>query len=170
MKGKINGKIHLGHRSLDSIFIIILLCIFAFGSLLLIVIGANIYNDLTVNMDRNFQHRTPLSYISTKVRQNDTVNSVSIIEKEGINTLVLKAQDGKELSETWIYEYDNYLYEIYTDEGASFQLADGLAILPSYGLSMEMEGNLLHLRAYDEDGQSRSLSIALRSTQGGESL
>lgn len=170
MKDTTNRKLHLRHRPLDAIFVIVLLCVFTFGSLMLVIVGANIYGNITDNMDNNFQHRTTLSYISTKIRQNDAADAVSIVEKEGIHALVLKTLDGNEAAETWIYEYDNALYEIYINEGSSFQLSDGLPIIPSYGLDMKIEDTLLQLSTLDQDGQSRVLRISLRSTQGGELL
>jgi hypothetical protein len=163
-------KFNLNHKPLDFIFILSLLCIFAIGSLLVVVLGANIYKEITSSMDSNFQFRTPLSYISTKVRQNDDYQSVRVEEKEGTDALVLSRTDGGEICETWIYEYDQSLCEVYITKGTSFQLADGIAMIPSYGLEISLENNLLKLQAKDQQGMARSLTISLRTQQGGDSL
>lgn len=164
-------KSNLGfaHKQLDFIFILALLCIFAFGSFIMVIYGANIYKGIHADMDSNFEFRTPLSYISTKVRQNDDQNMISIVEKDGVQALVLETIDSGERSQTWIYEYNHSLREIYLTKGISFQLDDGQAILPSYGLTFEMENGLLNITTKDHRGNSRSLSIAFRAEQGGGS-
>lgn len=157
------------HASLDFIFILSLLCVFAFGALAAVILGANTYRNIKEDMDSNYELRTPLSYISTKVRQNDSVDSIRIIQKEGTDALVLETVDNDELCQTWIYEYQDFLYEVYLEKDTPFQLKDGLAIIPSSGLEFTLKDNLLTIRAGDHRGESRSLSLSFRTEQGGDS-
>lgn len=157
------------YRQLDIIFILALLCIFAFGSFFMVIYGADIYKGIQEDIDSNFEFRTPLSYISTKVRQNDDRNAISLIEKDDVKALVLETIDSGEINQTWIYEYDHSLYEIYIAKGTPFQLSDGQAILPSYGLTFEMDDGILNVSTKDHRGDTRSLSITFRTEQGGGS-
>ena len=146
-----------------------LLCVFAFGALMAVILGSNTYSGIKAGMDSNFEYRTPLSYISTKIRQNDDVNSIRIIEKDGTKALVLEKLDNGEICQTWIYEYQNSLYEVYVEKGALFHLEDGLSIIPSYGLEFNLKDRLLEITTADHQGNTRSLSLSFRTEQGGES-
>lgn len=165
------SKFDYSHKPLDFIFILILLCVFSFTSLILVVLGANVYESTANRMDSNFELRTPLSYITTKVRQYDSEGAVWLTEKDGVTALVLETNDNNQLCQTWIYQYKDYLYEIYIDKGAKFNLSDGIAMIPSYGLDLSMKNQLLQISAYDSHGKSMKVSLALRSNfekNGGE--
>ncbi|QOX63386.1 DUF4860 domain-containing protein [Anoxybacterium hadale] len=156
------------HVSLDFLFILALLCLFSFGSLMAVVMGANTYMKIKDASDSAFELRTPLSYISMKVRQHDEINSVAVVQKEGINTLVLEGLDGEELCQTWIYEYQGNLCEVYLEKDTAFKLEDGMAILPSHGLTLEMLNGILTVEAEDHNGKTQRLTLSLRTFQQGD--
>lgn len=162
-------RLDRSHTPLDFIFILALLCIFAFGALMAVILGANTYEGIQEDMDSNFEFRTPLSYISTKIRQNDHIDSIRIIQKEGIDALILETQDNGEICQTWIYEYQDSLYEVYLEKGTPFRLEDGLPMLPSYGLEFSQKDNLLSITTEDHLGKTRSLTLSFRTSQGGDS-
>lgn len=161
-------KDNFNHNPLDYLFILMLLCVFAVGSLLAVILGANVYKEVTATVDANFQVRTTLSYFSTKIRQSDEQGAVRVEEKDGIKALVLESFDGEELCETWIYAYDDFLYETYLAKGTYFQLEDGLQLIPSYGLQIEKDGSLISIHVADFNGKKHSLSLSLRADEGGE--
>jgi hypothetical protein len=154
---------------LDFIFILALLCVFAFGALIAVILGSNTYQNIKEATDSNYELRTPLSYISTKIRQSDSVDSIRIIRKEGIDALVLETVDNGEVCETWIYEYQGSLCEVYLEKGTPFQLEDGLAIIPGNGLEFDLKDGLLMISARDHLGEVRSVSLSFRTEQGGDS-
>ena len=164
MKFRLNRE----HLSLDFLFILVLLCLFSFGSLMAVVMGANTYMKIKDASDSSFELRTPLSYIGMKVRQHDENNSISVIQKDGTNALVLQTLDGDELCETWIYEYEGNLCEVYLEKGTAFDLEDGMAILPSRGLKFEMSEGQLTIKAEDHNEKKQTLTLSLRTGQGGE--
>lgn len=164
MKKQWNAR--FSHRPLDYIFILILLCVFAAGSLLAVILGANVYREVTSDVDDNFQVRTTLSYLSTKIRQGDDCDAVRVEEKDGVNALVLESFDGEELCETWIYAYDGFLCETYFAKGTPFELEYGLQMIPSYGLNIEMNGRMIYLQAANQKGEWRSLTLSLRADEG----
>ncbi len=154
------------NKSWSFILVMMVLFIFAFSSLITVILAANTYSSINDAADSNFQYRTPLSYISTKVRQADEMGSIKVLQKEGVDVLVLQDKQDDQLNETWIYEYQGNLCEMYISKGADFRLADGLAIIPSYGLALSLNNNILQIDCLNHNGQSRSLTLSLRTEQG----
>lgn len=163
-------RLNISSTPLDFVFILMLLCVFAFGALMSVILGANTYKGIKEDMDSNFELRTPLSYVSTKIRQNDEIDSIRIINKEGVDALVLEREDNGIPCQTWIYEYDKSLYEVYIEKGTDFELSDGLSIIPSYGLQFSLKDNLLTVTAKDHNGDSHHISLSFRTSQGGDSI
>ncbi|MDD2218152.1 MAG: DUF4860 domain-containing protein [Eubacteriales bacterium] len=161
---------HIGHISTDFIFILILLCVFAFGSLMSVILGANTYKSINADADSNFESRTTLSYIASKVRQSDEIDEIHIVHKNGVDALVLATDDNGEACETWIYEYDQHLYEVYIAKGTPFELHDGIKMIPSYGLDFDIDdGKLLIITSTDASGDNKTLTLSFRTNQGGAS-
>ncbi len=159
---KIQGSTN--HGMLDLFFIIILLSAFAISALIIVMIGARVYQNVTAEMQSNFDLRIPLSYISTKVKQHDAKEAVQLLTKENTDVLVLSSTDQQVSYETWIYTYDQQLYEIMVKKGQQFSLADGLAILPLEGLDLKMEqSKLLQITSYNKEGATLELFLDMRS-------
>ena len=162
----ISGAIQLKtNRSImDLLFILILLFTFSVSSLVIVMIGANVYKSVVDDMQSNYDLRIPLSYIATKVRQHDESGAIHLTLKEGTSVLVLKSTADKVSYETWIYAYDHKLYEVLLQKGETIKLADGMAILPVTGLDLKMPTNsLLEVTSYDASGKTLDLSLHLRS-------
>lgn len=98
-------------------------------SIIIISLGKNIYDKINIEREINYDLRVSLSYIANKVRQADREGAVCIKELNGNNAVVIKEKYDDTIYETWIYFYDNYLYEILIDEGISFNLSDGMKVL-----------------------------------------
>lgn len=97
----------------DVLFVLALFGVFAASALMLVTIGANVYKQNVANMNRNFSSRTAYSYITEKLRQNDTSNSISVGQLQDTDALVLSQElDGEEYA-TYLYYYDGYLKELY---------------------------------------------------------
>ncbi len=151
--------------AMDLLFILILLFTFSVSSLVIVMIGANVYKSVVDDMQSNYDLRIPLSYIATKVRQHDQSGAINLTLKEGTNVLVLESTADKVSYETWIYAYDHRLYEVLLQKGETINLADGMAILPVTGLDLKMPTNkLLELTSYDANGKTLDLSLNLRSS------
>ena len=73
MKGKQEN-----HHIVDVLFVLALFCVFAVSALILLLIGANVYQKTVNDMDANYNGRTAVSYITEKIRQNDSDSAVSV--------------------------------------------------------------------------------------------
>ena len=80
----------LGGHMVDFLFTIALFCAFAATSLIVVIIGANVYQGTVRGMNENYALRTSLSYVSQKVRQNDGAGEIHIGTLDGVPALVLE--------------------------------------------------------------------------------
>ena len=157
-------QLETNHGMLDLLFILILLASFAISALIIVMIGARVYQNVTVEMQSNFDLRIPLSYISTKVKQHDAKGAVQLMTKEGTEVLVLTSLENQTSYETWVYAYHNQLYEVMIKKGEQVAIADGMAILPLQGLDLKMDSNkLLQVTSYNKAGKKLDLFLNIRS-------
>lgn len=150
--------------AVNTLFILGLLLVFVISAFILVLIGADTYKKIAGDMESNFERRTPLSYIATKIREADQKDQVAIEQKEGTDVLVLEQTLEGIAYETWIYEYQGNLYEVFIEKGTSLALADGMRMIEMQGLKMErLENNLLRFESMDKAGKTLELVINLRS-------
>ena len=67
-----------GTHMVDLLFTLALVCVFAASALMVVLIGANVYQNTVEGMDENFSARTSVTYVATKIRQNDTEGTAYI--------------------------------------------------------------------------------------------
>lgn len=96
----------------DVLFVLGLFCVFAFSSLVLVSIGASIYQTTIDNMDANYTTRTSFSYITEKIRQNDFSGAVSIGTIADKPAILLSQSIGEEEYVTYLYENNGFLTEL----------------------------------------------------------
>ena len=63
---------------IDFLFPVALFFVFALSALTVILLATQIYRSTTENSSLNYTARTSLSYISEKVHQNDSRQSISL--------------------------------------------------------------------------------------------
>lgn len=144
--------------------IILILLVFAISGLILIVIGLNVYKNIVLANDTNFELRTSLSYVATKIRQTDTNGRTYLDEKDGVPVLVLGEEIDGKIYETLIYHYNGYLCEFYREEDMEYELDYGLEIMEINEFSIEeTEDGLLKMIAKNKAGDEDQLIISLRT-------
>lgn len=145
----------------DLLFTLALLCVFAASSLLIVMIGANVYQGTVRGMDRNYDMRTSLSYVSEKLRQNDVAGGVYVAELEGSNALVLVHDFGGTVYETWIYSYDGELRELLVKQGTATRDA-GRKIMDLSDFHAELDNGRVTVSVTASDGVTASVTQLLR--------
>nr|WP_312576770.1 DUF4860 domain-containing protein [Sedimentibacter sp.] len=122
--------------SIQFVFIMILFLIIVFLSVMIINLGQSIYSNINNDRSTNYELRVALSYIANKIRQADIENTVDIKDLNGNLAVVInEIYDGMNY-ETWIYYYNNYLYEILIDKGELFEPSDGMKVLKVDGFNI----------------------------------
>lgn len=143
--------------------ILALLCSFIIGSLVLVNVGVHVYKNVVENNAKNFKLRASLSYVATKVRQNDGADSISVKEENGVPILVLSEEADGEKYRTMIYCYKGALRELFQEESMEYKLEDGLEVMELSDFTVsQLAENKLQLTV-ENNGEQESLVLGLRS-------
>ncbi len=76
-------RLHANEHKIDTVFVAALFVLFAMTACLLVLIGARQYKATARAMNENYEVRTASSYLTEKVRQNDSAAGISIVEFAG---------------------------------------------------------------------------------------
>lgn len=138
--------------SFHFVFILMLYLLIVLFSLMIILLGKNIYSSINHDRQVNYERRVSLSYVANKIRQNDKEGSIRIESLNGENAIVITEDYDGDMYETWIYFYDNTIYEMFTDAGIRFNLEDGMKVLETDGFKIEeIKNDLYRLTAIDQN-------------------
>ena len=151
------------------ISMVFLLGIFAVASLFLINIGVQVYKNVVIANNDNFELRTSLSYLATRVRQADQTGMVEIREEDGIKILVLGEENEDGEFETCLYFWDGFLYEHFMEKGGYFEPGYGMETFEVEALIMEQKASgQLYFRATGGGGDTEELYMTLRAGRGAD--
>ena len=151
------------------ISMVFLLGIFAVASLFLINIGVQVYKNVVIANNDNFELRTSLSYLATRVRQADQTGMVEIREEDGIKILVLGEENEDGEFETCLYFWDGFLYEHFMEKCGYFEPGYGMETFEVESLIMEQKASgQLYFRATGGGGDTEELYMTLRAGRGAE--
>lgn len=154
---------------IDGVFVIALFTMFAVTAFLLILIGAKQYQNTADTMDANYETRTISSYLTEKLRQNDTSGTITITEIDGTHALALKTIENDISYVTYIYYYENALREIVVNESSVFSLETGQEIIQTGGFEADLiSDNLLKITITTAKDQKHTLYLTLHSNDGKE--
>jgi len=146
----------------DTLFVLIIFCVFAVSVLLVLMLGADINQSMTEISREQEDERMVLSYIRTKFRSNDENGNVFVGEFAGIPALIYKEDIGGRAFHTLIYHYDGWLRELFSEVDLDFLPSDGTAIIPVDNLLFEvLDIGLIRITA-----GTKSLLLHPRTTVG----
>lgn len=147
----------------DFLFTLALFCVFAASSLMVVMIGANVYQETAESMEQNNTLRTSLTYVAEKLRQSDAAQGVTLSQLEGQPALVLRQTFNETVYETWIYHYDGALCELFIPQGNEIHLAEGRKVVDVNNFTVTESNDCFTLTAMDKNGQERATTVSLRS-------
>ncbi len=152
----------------DLLFVIALMFLFAFSAIMLIALGADVYQKNVDTMQINYDRRTASAYLIQKVRQSDESGSVSIGELKGNKALILTNAVGERDYSTWLYLYDGMLCEQLMRSDMTPMPQAGQEILPVEGFDVTFAADdLLQIKLVLENGEKESFFVGLRSDGSG---
>lgn len=125
---------------LTDLLALMVLLVFALCILMVLLTGTRVYQRLLDNSELSFTGRTGVHYVSTRVRQ---AQSVSLTDFEGCSALDIPEVIDGEHYHTLVYWYEGYIRELYCEEGAALLPEDGEKVLASEPLSFSAEGSLV---------------------------
>ncbi|MBR4528959.1 MAG: DUF4860 domain-containing protein [Lachnospiraceae bacterium] len=148
----------------DLLFVIALLFLFAFSAIMLIALGADVYQKNVDTMQINYDRRTAGAYLAQKVRQADTAGAVCVRTLEGQSAIVLTKQVGEREYATWLYLHDGMLCEQLLRADLEPAAGGGQKILPLKTLTVEqIADDLLSVRLTLDNGEAEDFYLGLRS-------
>lgn len=130
------------HYRITDVAALLVSAVFALCLLLVLLTGAEVYRGLVQSGEASYLRRTTLQYLTTRVRQAESVRIGSF---EGCETLILEESAGEDACTTRVYCYDGWLRELYCVPGAQVSPQDGAALLEAADFSLNREGDLLIL-------------------------
>ena len=151
------------------LFVLTLFLLLSFTAVSVILAGSTVYEGISDNMEQNYEKRVTLSYLTTKIRQNDCGN-IDIEEVNGINMLAIR-------EDFWgMFEYVTYIYydeankcirEIFleSEDGRTidFELSDGEYIIGAQDFNLILSDWHVEIFMTGEDGIMRTSLITLRA-------
>lgn len=143
-------------HSISVLFMLVLFTVFAILSVLLIIIGSNVYGNIVDSQEKNGNGRNVLSYVTNKVRTAESIGQVFIEEKDGIPVLVISGYE----QETLIFYKDGKLKEATISAGDDYNLyfGDVIATVDNFTFQINKDTNMLKLTV-DIDNKLKSIEV-----------
>ena len=156
------------HRHIiDIFFIISLLFGFVFCAILVIALGASIYNRVVASSSQTFDKRIAYAYIVQKVRQCDESGTISVGEIDDIPALTITTAVSGTSYTTYMYVYNGYLMEVYASSDIDISPQSGQRIVQMDNMNIKISSSsLIQIVLTDTKGQSTEVLIS-PLTQGG---
>ncbi len=112
----------------------------------------------------NDENRTALSYISEKIRQNDSNGAINTVSIDDTDCLALSAVYNGIPCTTYIYVYDGILKELFINDGIPVSLKNGRDIMQISSLSIDrLEDHIYLFTTVDSTGTESSVIASERS-------
>ena len=144
----------------DVLFVLALFGVFAISALVLVTIGADVYQHTVQDMTDNYETRTAISYLTEKVHQYDTSTGIAITDFAGGHALALSDTAEEQTYITYIYYYDGALRELFVGEEAVFTPESGQSIIPLDSFDVEpVHAGLIRATYTDTEGISHTLYL-----------
>ncbi|MBU5626597.1 DUF4860 domain-containing protein [Oscillibacter sp. MSJ-2] len=154
-------------HSIGTIFVLLTFGVLASAILLVLLLGADSYRQLSERGAKSYEKRICVQYIASKVRHNDVSGGVFVdgfsLDEEDIPTLYLVREVEGEPYYTRIYYYDGSVRELFASALEEFEPEDGNEVMEAGGLDFWERDGELTVEATDTNGQVTALTLALRS-------
>lgn len=144
---------------------IVLVAMFAIAALVLLSAGMQVYQKVMLASNENFELRTSLSYVATKIRQNDALGAIEVKKIGDVNALVIHEDYDGDIYDTLIYFKDGSLMELMQAAGEEPDLDFGFETLEIDSFDIFQTGNAITISAGNASGDTESMTVHLRSAQ-----
>ena len=135
-------------QNIDTIFVLLIFSVFAVSVLIVLMLGASIYQNMSDITQENADERLALSYIWTKAKIFNDVDMIYIDYFNENKALFIEEEVGNRKFQTIIYFYDGWLYENFTLKDVNASISGGEPVLRVENLTFEeLEHNLIRVNA-----------------------
>ena len=152
-------------HAISSVFIFLLIGIFALTALTLTLIGTKVYRRVTETASANSDSQMVLSYLCNKVHNYDHPGGVTVEDRDGMTVLCLRETLDETVYETAIYSYDGSIWEHFAEAGYSFVPEEGQRLTDAAALRISQPSpTLLCAEVVMANGDTRTLHMALQTS------
>lgn len=154
-----------GVGTVRGMFMFVLLAMFALLSVVVLLVGTRVYRAVASRGDDNYEMRTALSYVASKVRAMDTAGQIETLSMDGTDVLALGAEYNGIAYVTYIYVYEGHLMEYFGRRNSEFSLSYGERIATAQGFTSGIQGRLLTITITRSDGAYETMRLYLQSEE-----
>ena len=160
------GRINRHGTIVDTIFVLMLFCVFAISVLFVLLSGAGVYRDTAEIINDRYEKRVCVSYLTSKLRHYDTEDGISVGKIGDTEALVLTENFLGEEYVTYIYFYNGYICELYTGARGDIKESMGEKIIPASGLAFSVNARLVSVELQYSDGSENVIYTYINSAGG----
>ena len=161
-------------RTIQSVFVLLLLSLFACLSTFLVTIGAQIYRHSVESAEENSNSRIMTAVVRSAVWAEDGGHvEIERFEDQGITSLtIVNEYDGEKYYKRLYCAVDpepldgeprSYLWESFISEEIDFVAENGETLCELNGFEPSIEGNTLKVDLESTNGTKSTIRIALRT-------
>lgn len=155
-----------GKNSISGLMALLVFGMFAVSVLLVLLLGAETYAGFTARDHQAYEERTCMQYLAGRVRQSENAEAASVTSLAGNAALVLEDTIDGEHYETWVYCYDGWIREYFTEAGGEIPEPEmGEPVLEARSLDLEIRDGLLTAWIATEE-KTMELVLSLRGGSG----
>ena len=156
-------------KTIQNVFVLLLLSLFACLSTFLVTIGAQLYRNTVDSAERNNNSRIMTAVVrSTILAQDGGKISVERLDDWGINALTITEEIDGETYRTRLFAYEGYLLETYMGEEVEFNPEYGEELCDLKEFEPEINGKQLTVRLKATDDTESTIRMTLRAGGAGE--
>ena len=131
-------------QKIDTIFVLVIFCVFAASVLISLMFGGSIYKNTTDKANEKYDENICLSYIWMKVKNSDVIDSVYTDKFHDLTVLCLDEDYDYVTYQTRIYIYEGWVCELFSELGLEFYPYAGDQIIRADALEFEsLESGLI---------------------------
>ena len=149
-------------HSVNMMFTILLLGIFALTAIFVAVMGAKVYANSAEKLSANFDTRTSIVYLSEKIRTNPDDN-YDVREVDGNTALVLTEEANGFIIESWMFVSNERLCEATIIQGDTVLPGVAQQLLPLKSLDARLIDGGIEITVVTLAGDTNSTFISGRT-------
>ena len=149
-------------HSINMMFTILLLGIFALTAIFVAVMGAKVYANSADNLRANFDTRTSIIYLSEKIRTS-AGDEYDVRQIEGKTAIVLTEKLGDYVFESWIFVNNDRLCEITVMQGDTVLPGVAQQIMDLKSLDAQLKNGGIEITVVTVAGDTNTTFISGRT-------
>ena len=156
-------------KTIQNVFVLLLLSLFACLSTFLVTIGAQLYRGTVDSAERNNTSRIMTAVVRSAIWAEDGGNIVvENLDKWGITALTVIVEGEDETDYKRLFAYDGYLLETYTDDELEFDPKYGEPLCELKEFKPELNGKELTVHLKASDDTESTIRMTLRAGGAGQ--